>query len=80
MSTLPARLAAIAGVPLITAIPRLRNGMIHIDSGPRFGVNKPDSDPGDVMQRLVSFLESEIRTDPGIWPGAYYKWLQRSQL
>jgi len=76
MSTLPARLAAIAGVPLITAIPRLRNGMIHIDSGPRFGVNEPDSDPGDVMQHLVSFLESEIKTDPGIWPGAYYKWLQ----
>jgi len=73
MSTLPVRLARIAGVPVITVIPRLRNGMINIDYGPQFGINKLNSDPGGVMQGLVSFLESELKSDPGIWPGKYYR-------
>lgn len=72
VSMLPVRLAKIAGVPLVSVIPRFRDGMINIDCGPQFGLNKINSDPEDVMQTLVSFLEVEIKNDPGIWPPKHY--------
>ena len=77
VSMLPARLAKIASVPLITAIPRLRDGMINIDWGPRFSLNKLN-DPTEVMQTLISFLESEIKNNPGIWPAKYYRFAANS--
>jgi len=73
LSMLPVRLARIAQVPLIAAIPRLSNGMINIDCGPQFDFNKLNSDPKGVMQTLISFLESEIKNNPGIWPAKYYQ-------
>jgi hypothetical protein len=73
VSMLPVRLAKIAGVPLVSAIPRFRNGMINIDHGPQFSLNKVSSDPEGVMRTLVSFLETGIKSDPGIWPAAYYQ-------
>jgi hypothetical protein len=73
VSMLPVRLARIAGVPLVSVIPRFRDGMVNIDYGPQFGLNKINSDPVDVMQTLVSFLEVEIKNDPGIWPPRHYQ-------
>jgi lauroyl/myristoyl acyltransferase len=73
VSLLPARLARIAGVPLITAVPVLRNGIIKIDEGPQFDLNSLKADSGDVMQKIVLFLETEIKNNPGVWHAAYYK-------
>ncbi|WP_295670341.1 hypothetical protein [uncultured Mucilaginibacter sp.] len=73
MSMLPVRLARVAKVPLVTAIPRFCNGMINIDCGPQFSLNKLNSDPKGVMQTLISFLESEIKNNPATWPANYYQ-------
>jgi hypothetical protein len=73
VSLLPARLARIAGVPLITAIPVLRKGKIHFDGGPQFDLNNPNADSRDVMQQIVLFLETEIKNDPSIWLTTYHQ-------
>lgn len=73
VSLLPARLARIAGVPLITAVPVLRNGTIKIDEGPQFDLNSLKADQGNAMQKIVLFLETEIKNNPGVWHAAYYK-------
>jgi hypothetical protein len=67
LSLLPARLARIAGVPLIAAVPRLRNGEIHIYEGPRYDHPIQYSEMGAVMQNLLGFFENEIKRDPSIW-------------
>jgi hypothetical protein len=73
VSSLPARLAKIAKVPLITAIPTLHNGTIDIHFGPRFDSKNLDSRSNTVMQNLISFLETEIKNNPGIWPTTSYQ-------
>ena len=67
LSLLPARLASIAGVPLMAAVPQFRNGAIHINAGPRYDNQIHQSDLGAVMQNLVCFFENEIKRDPSIW-------------
>lgn len=67
-SLLPARLARIAEVSLIAAIPAFRNGAIRIDSGPQFDFKMKDLDSCSVMQNLISFFDSEIKKDPCTWP------------
>lgn len=73
VSLLPARLARIAGVPLITAVPVLKKGHINFDGGPQFNPSNLDADPGDAMQKIVSFLETEIKNNPSVWLTAYVK-------
>lgn len=73
VSLLPARLARIAGVPLITAVPVLKKGHINFDGGPQFNSNNLNTDPGDAMQKIVSFLETEIKNNPSVWLTAYVK-------
>jgi lauroyl/myristoyl acyltransferase len=67
LSLLPARLARIAGVPLIAAVPQLQNGTIHIHAGPRYDDQILQSDMGTVMQNMLRFFEDEIKRDPSIW-------------
>jgi hypothetical protein len=67
LSLLPARLARIAGVPLMAAVPQLRNGAIHIYSGPRYDHQIQQTDMGAVMQNMLGFFECEIKKDPSIW-------------
>jgi hypothetical protein len=67
LSLLPARLARIAGVPLMAAVPQLRNGAIHIYAGPRYDHQIKHDDMGTVMQNMLGFFESEIKKDPSIW-------------
>jgi hypothetical protein len=67
LSLLPARLARIAGVPMLAAVPQVRNGAIHICPGPRYDHKIQHSDMGNVMQNLLGFFESEIKKDPSIW-------------
>jgi hypothetical protein len=70
LSLLPVRLARIAGVPLLTAIPQLRNGEIHIYAGPRFEPPIRNTEMGEMMQNMLGFFENEIKKDPSIW--AYF--------
>jgi hypothetical protein len=67
LSLLPARLARIAGVPLMAALPRLCNGMIHISAGPIFDREIRQAEMGNLMKNLLAYFENEIRKDPSIW-------------
>jgi hypothetical protein len=67
LSLLPARLARIAGVPLLAAIPILRNGRIDIQAGPLIDHHIPYSDLRSVMQILLGFFELEIKRNPSVW-------------
>jgi lauroyl/myristoyl acyltransferase len=67
LSLLPARLARIAGVPLMAAVPQFRNGAIHIYAGPHYDQQIQHSEMGIVMQNLLGFFENEIKSDPSIW-------------
>jgi Bacterial lipid A biosynthesis acyltransferase len=69
VSLLPARLAKIAEVPLIAAIPELRNDTIHIYNGPGFDPKRTNPDPSGIMQIFMAFFEKEIRRNPSIWAG-----------
>lgn len=66
-SLVPARLARIAGVPLIAAIPVFRNGMVNIEAGPQFYLDSLNSDSRTVTQDIVAFLEAAITNAPDIW-------------
>ena len=67
LSLLPARLARIAGVPLLAAVPILRNGRIDIQAGPLIDKQIPYSDMRNVMQIMLEFIEFEIKKNPSIW-------------
>ena len=67
ISLLPARLAKIAGVPLISAIPEWCGETIHIHKGPWFNSDKTGMHSSEVMQTFLSFFENEIRRNPSIW-------------
>lgn len=66
-SILPARLSKIANVPLMACVPELRNGTIHICSGPRFDPKMWNHDSQVVMKNLLAFFELELRRNPSIW-------------
>jgi hypothetical protein len=67
-SLLPARLAALAAVPLIVAIPTLHNGTVHFINGPQFDVTLNKNNSCTTIQDIISFLDAEIRKSPSIWP------------
>jgi hypothetical protein len=67
LSLLPARLARIAGVPLMAVVPVIRNGRIEIQPGPVIDHPIPCSDMRAVMQKMLGFFEQEIKNDPSIW-------------
>ncbi len=67
LSLLPVRLARIAGVPLMAAVPILRGGKICMQKGPLIQEQIPRSEMGAVMQKILGFLEQEIKCDPSIW-------------
>ena len=67
-SLFPVRLARLAKVPLVTSIPVLRKGEVYIDYGPEFNNDQLQLNDVQIMQRLISFFEDEIRREPGIYP------------
>jgi lauroyl/myristoyl acyltransferase len=69
VSLLPARLAKIAQVPLIAAVPELRKHTIHINNGPGFDPKKSNPGSSAIMQLFMTFFEEEIRRNPSIWAG-----------
>lgn len=70
-SLFPIRLARIAKVPVIAAVPVLRNGLVEIDYGPQFEHNLAQPDEQHVMQQFISFFEDEIKKEPGIYPALF---------
>jgi lauroyl/myristoyl acyltransferase len=60
-------LARIAGVPLLAAVPILRDGRIDIQQGPLLDQRIHHSDMRNAMQILLGFFEFEIKKDPSIW-------------
>jgi lauroyl/myristoyl acyltransferase len=66
-SLLPARLAEIAGVPLMAVAPELVNRTIHINKGPQSDVKKFNFDPCKATKNFLAFFEMEIRRNPSIW-------------
>ena len=66
-SLFPVRLARIANVPLVVAIPAFHNGIIDIDPHWQFDFKPHRSDARSVMQKIISFLDGEIKKDPCIW-------------
>ncbi|MBI1807517.1 MAG: hypothetical protein HYR76_10755 [Ignavibacteria bacterium] len=66
-STLPARLAAFAGVPLLAAVPQFQDGRVHLHGGIRLGVEVVRANQREVIQSLLTFFEGEIRRSPSVW-------------
>jgi hypothetical protein len=71
-SLLPVRLARVAEVPLIVAIPTLRNGTINFIPGPQFDLKMIELNSCSIIQSIISFLETEIKKSPSIWPSFIY--------
>lgn len=72
VSLLPVRLARAAEVPLIVAIPTLRNGTINFIQGPQFDTKMTELNSCSIIQNIISFLEIEINKNPSIWPSNVY--------
>ena len=64
---LPARLAKLAGVPLIVTVPILHKGIINFIQGPQFDLNILRYSSYNVTQNTISFLENEIKKNSSIW-------------
>ncbi len=67
LSLLPARLARIAGVPMLAALPVFQRGKIDIRTGPFIDQQIRPGDMRNTMQILLSFFELEIKKNPSIW-------------
>lgn len=63
-SILPARLAAVARVPLLAVFPKFSNGFVNINNGHNIGIEEISGDQQQVIQKIFSYYEDEIRQDP----------------
>jgi lauroyl/myristoyl acyltransferase len=68
-SLFPLRLAKIANSSLVSVVPALQNNIVNVYRGPEFLFNDHKSDPGKIMQSLLSFFEIQIKKDPSVWSG-----------
>lgn len=64
------RLAILAKVPIITVIPKLSDTRIEFTVGPQFLANDSKSKSTTITAQIISFIESEIESNPSIW--TYY--------
>ena len=67
-SIAPIRIARLAGVPLITALPVLKNGMVHVESGQTYNQPIDSNNHADVMQNIIQYFDKEVSKNPSIWP------------
>ena len=65
-SLLPARLAKLAGVPIIVAIPQLRHGSINFIPGPAFDYPRLELNACNIIQQTLSFMEKAIQKSPSV--------------
>jgi lauroyl/myristoyl acyltransferase len=66
-SIVPARLARIAGVPLLVVVPKLSGRSISFLVGP--GIMPQQNLKGDkqAIKHILAFFEAEIEKDPSVW-------------
>ena len=67
-SIAPIRIARLAGVPLITALPVLKNGMVHVESAQTYNQPIDSNNYADVMQNIIQYFDQEVSKNPSIWP------------
>ena len=66
-SILPARLAALAGVPLLAVTPKLQDGMVLLHNGITLEFEVIRDAPDEAIQSIFKFFEDEILLSPSIW-------------
>jgi hypothetical protein len=69
-SRLAARLAELANVPLVAAIPAYRDGRVRFDVGATFATGKDPLSSLGLTTQLVAYVEKEIRRKPEVWGDA----------
>jgi hypothetical protein len=65
-SLLPVRLAKLAAVPIITAIPQLQDGKVNFMPGPGFDYTMMELNACGVIQQVLSFIETAIQKMPSV--------------
>jgi hypothetical protein len=66
VSLLPARLAAAAGVPLVTTVAYFERGYVRVRAAAPLST---EGDQAAVMALVMAQLEKDIRSRPAIWSG-----------
>jgi len=66
-SVLPARLAALARVPLLAVTPQLEDGMVILQNGITLEFEVIRDNPDEAIQSIFKFFEDEILLSPSIW-------------
>ena len=66
-SKLPSRLASAASVPLIVALPILKNSNISFKIGPEFKVKDLKEDSKAITQQIISFIDYQLTDDYRVW-------------
>jgi hypothetical protein len=69
-SRIAARLAELANVPLVAAIPAYRDGRVRFDVGAKFAAVKAPLSSLRLTTQLVAYVEQEIRRQPAVWGDA----------
>jgi len=66
-SDLPIRLAILASVPLIIALPVLNNTKVEFVVGPEFNTKELKKDTKAITQQIISFIDDQLKGDYRIW-------------
>ena len=66
-STLPARLARIAKVPILAVVPKFQDGRIKIDNGIQIDLKEIRASHQEAIQNIFRFYESEICKFPSTY-------------
>jgi len=69
ISMLPARLAGLAGVPLVGVVPTFEHGYLNLKMGEIFMVGKTHHDQKVITHKLIAFFENEIAQNPVVLRG-----------
>jgi hypothetical protein len=77
VSLTPVRLARIAGVPIVAAFTKIENGRLNIRTGIQYDLQIIKANPDNVMQKILRFIENEIKKSPSVWTDFVRKPLSR---
>ena len=66
-SLLPVRLAALAGVSIITLIPKFQNRRVNLQNGLIIEADDVIVNKQEVLQKIFSYFENEIYVSPSIY-------------
>lgn len=79
-STLPARLARIAKVPILAVVPKFQDGRIKIDNGIQIDLKEIRASHQEAIQNIFRFYESEICKFPSTYSPYILNSLNRMSL